>query len=657
MEQLLLAEVQYPHPGDPDILGTGLFTYKTLKRLSKSELLEDVKLPWNKSRKHPPKVHLNIPDSLIFGFGFKSPTLMYTNEHGELTFCKGIEHWQFKIIVNIFKHLNERGKRPKGVSPLMIYKSDQGGYRRVFIRKVEAFDEWRSREKQPLDCIMQRFIRPKGRQTCRLRVISVPQGFKAVVLSNRTRVDGKAAVDLSPAKEVRHSAETSGWQEGETGLPTGSDIHAQARFYQKVIEKRVEESIQRFTAPAQPAKRKTRLGSTSHLSFEADDSDLSAYFESELVPVGLPSLPQSQLYAQLTRKPPKDAEDFEQNTMPLPSHLVRLLRERFCTDSTDTKKTSPLNIKTGKLIKPALMQTNLLRILVNRMIQRRRLRLVDLVCDFCEDWEGTWWLIKIKAYTVEEMPEVPVHIKLDTAFKCPGDYCNISVPPDEHYSFIGRDGVKFLYNGEMSELHHKHTTMLCELSKKTIMMDKILKSGDTTELGDLLNPRLLERIRVCYNCFHIYKDKERAFFNAELSLLKRSRKERSEKNKTLKLLSDVNDELNRSGKAEAILKPRIYSAHSQTLLLLERRIPDTSQHMREMGKQVTSMLKKERERSRSYYTLHQPAPAPLKKTLPAVPSENSFKTAFKDISRLTIPQEALFAEDTSQAENSEERTN
>lgn len=610
-----------------------------------------MKLPWNKTRKHPPKVHLNIPDSLIFGFGFKSPTLMYTNELGELTFHKGIEHWQFKVIVNVFKHLNERGKRLKGVSPLMIYKSDQGGYRRVFIRRVEAFDEWRSREKQPLDCVMQRFIMPKGRQTCRLRVISVPQGFKAVVLSNRTRVDGKATTDISPAKEVRPPAGTSAWKEPETVLPAGSDIHVQALFYQKVIEKRVEESIQRFTIE-QPAKRKARLGST-HLSFDAEDSDLSPYFESELAPVALLALPQSELYAQLTRKPPKDAEDFEQNTMPLPSHLVRLLRDRFCTDSTDTKKTSPLSIKTGKLIKPALMQTKLLRTLVNRMIQRRRLRLVDLVCDFCEDWEGTWWLIKIKAYTVEEVPEVPVHIKIDTAFKCPGDYCKISVPPDEHYSFIGRDRVKFLYNGEMSELHNKHATMLYELSKKTMMMDKIQKGGDTTELGDLLNPRLLERIRVCYNCFHTYKDKERTFFNAEISLLKRSRKERNEKNKTLKLLSDVNDEQNLSGKAEAILKPRIYSAHSQTLLLLERRIPDTSQHMREMGKQVTSMLKQERERSRSYYTLHQPAPAPLKKVLPPVPTESSFKIAFKDISRITIPQEPLFAEDTSQAGGSE----
>ena len=610
-----------------------------------------MKLPWNKTRKHPPKVHLNIPDSLIFGFGFKSPTLMYTNELGELTFRKGIEHWQFKVIVNVFKHLNERGKRLKGVSPLMIYKSDQGGYRRVFIRRVEAFDEWRSREKQPLDCVMQRFIMPKGRQTCRLRVISVPQGFKAVVLSNRTRVDGKATTDISPAKEVRPPAGTSAWKEPETVLPAGSDIHVQALFYQKVIEKRVEESIQRFTIE-QPAKRKARLGST-HLSFDAEDSDLSPYFESELAPVALLALPQSELYAQLTRKPPKDAEDFEQNTMPLPSHLVRLLRDRFCTDSTDTKKTSPLSIKTGKLIRPALMQTKLLRTLVNRMIQRRRLRLVDLVCDFCEDWEGTWWLIKIKAYTVEEVPEVPVHIKIDTAFKCPGDYCKISVPPDEHYSFIGRDRVKFLYNGEMSELHNKHATMLYELSKKTMMMDKIQKGGDTTELGDLLNPRLLERIRVCYNCFHTYKDKERTFFNAEISLLKRSRKERNEKNKTLKLLSDVNDEQNLSGKAEAILKPRIYSAHSQTLLLLERRIPDTSQHMREMGKQVTSMLKQERERSRSYYTLHQPAPAPLKKVLPPVPTESSFKIAFKDISRITIPQEPLFAEDTSQAGGSE----
>jgi hypothetical protein len=214
--------------------------------------------------------------------------------------------------------------------------------------------------------------------------------------------------------------------------------------------------------------------------------------------------------------------------------------------------------------------------------------------------------------------------------------------------------VKFLYTGEMSEMQNKHTTMLYELSKKTMMMDKILKSGDTTELGDLLNPRLLERVGVCYNCFHIYKDKERMFFNAELSLLKRSRKERNEKNKTLKLLSDVNDEQSLSGKADSILKPRIYSAHSQTLLLLERRIPDTNQHMREMGKQVTSMLKQEREKSRSYFTLHQPAPAPLKKVLPAVTTESSFKTKFKDISRLSMPQPALFAEGNSAEEGSEE---
>lgn len=653
VEQLLLTEIQYAHPGDPDIMGAGLSTYKTLKRLSRSELLEDTKLPWNKARKQP-KLKINVPDSLIFGFGFKSPTLMYTNEKGELTFKKGIEHWQFKVIVNIFKHLNDQTRQPKGLNPLMIYKSDQGGYRRVFIKRVEAYDEWRSKEKQPLECVMQRFIMPKGRQTCRLRVISVPQGFKAVMLSNRTRVDGKAIAEQSPAKEADYGTEKAAEETANPELPSRSDIHAQAQFYQKVIEKRVEESILRFTTPIKPITRKSRPKSTSNLSFDAEDRELRTYYKSELTPVALPSLPVSKLYRQLVQEPPKDAEDFEQNSMPLPSNLVRILRERFCTDSTDTKRTSPLTIKTGKLIKPALQQTNLLRILINRMIQRRRMKLVDLVCDFCEDRNGTWWLIKIKAFTVEEMPEVPVHIKLDTAFKCPGDYCKMAVPPDEHYSFIGRDGVKFLYTGEMSEMQNKHTTMLYELSKKTMMMDKILKSGDTTELGDLLNPRLLERVSVCYNCFHIYKDKERMFFNAELSLLKRSRKERNEKNKTLKLLSDVNDEQSLSGKADSILKPRIYSAHSQTLLLLERRIPDTNQHMREMGKHVTSMLKQEREKSRSYFTLHQPAPAPLKKVLPAVTTESSFKTKFKDISRLSMPQSALFAEGNSAEEGSEE---
>lgn len=505
----------------------------------------------------------------------------------------------------------------------------------MLLRRVEAFDEWRSREKQPTECIMQRFISPKGRQTCRLRVISVPEGFKAVVLSNRTRIDGKHVNETSPVKE--EGGEDMAEEMPRKSLPSGSNIHAQAQFYQKVIEKRIEDSIQRFTVPNEP-KKKLRQKSMSSITIDPEESELRTFYQSELTTSVLPSKPISQLYGLLKTDGPSDFDDFEVNAASLPSNLVRILRERFCTDSSDTKKTALLSIKTGKLIRPALQQTNLLRMLVNRRLQKRKLKLVNLVCDFCEDNAGVWWLIKIKSFSVDALPETPMHIRLDTAFKCPGDYCKIAVPPDEYYSFIGRDGVKFLYNGESSDLQSKYTTMLYELSKKTMMMDKIQKTGDTTELGDLLNPRLLERIRVCYNCFHIYKDKERAFFNAELSLLKRSRKERSEKNKTVKLLSDVNDDLNISGKADAILKPRIYSAHSQTVLLLERRVPDTSQHMREMGKQVNSMLRKEREKSRSYYTLHQPAPAPLKKTLPPVATENTFKTMLKDIAQVHPPQ-------------------
>ena len=567
---------------DTEVIGSGYYFYKSLYQISRKE-----------------QVTLRVPDSLVFGFGFNKPTLIYTNEAGILQFRKGIDHYQYDALLDVFQSLNMFQSRQGVVLPLMIIKIGNGRFNRVLLRRSDAYDEWRSREKNPEQCVMQHYLLPKGRKACKMRAILRLNGFEAITISNKRRLDGKrdpnpkqsliaacgtleearrlygtrfqpitnnskghvsraperkeenpitvnATFDVSPVgeafiekfqedfkvkiplKEVSKSEspepEIEKIQDTEDPkkvrrnklLPfsdfeiNSTRLKTRAEHY-KEIEIDIEGIIEE-----QPEKKEKRKPKGIRAKVNEDSEEIEKLLADTKAGALETSnrINRTKLYNHLLKVKDSTGEDraFERTDNPLPGNYGLILRERYCTDASDYKKTDIYEVRSKAMVEEVERQSKSLRSQIEKVFSvGQRLQLSELVCDFVEDITGNFWFLKLKSYSVVESGVKLVReisVKSQNRRRCAGSHCD-EICPDNKFETFAQQRFQFLHHEEDLSTPRKVDHRRFLITRRLLMLDSVSK--DPTAEGSmeaLLKPQLLDLVEVCANCYKIYKLRE-----------------------------------------------------------------------------------------------------------------------------------------------------
>lgn len=561
---------------EAEVMGSGYHFYRTLYQIARKET-----------------VTLKVPDALLFGFGFNKPTLVYTNEAGVLQFRKGIEHYQYDALLDVFQRLNRFQTRSGLVQPLLIVKIGNGRFNRVLLRRSDAYEEWRSREKNPEQCIMQQYILPKGRKACKLRAVLKGTEFKLFSISNKRRLDGKkdinpkesliaqcgtleearrlygsrfhpitnnskgqisnapqrkeenpiivnATFDMSPVGEVflkQFSDEYSvkiPLKDYPAGDPTFSEIEkiqdledpkkmrknklisapdfeinssrlkARAEHY-----KEIEIDIENIIEDPDKNRKLQRNKAKAREDSEEIDKLLADTKAGELETGN--RINRTKLYNHLLAIQNESGEDraFERTDSPLPGNYATILRERYCTDASDYHKSDIYEVKSKAVVTEVETLMKGIRVQVEGFYTAQNMQIAELICDFVEDENGTFWFLKMKSYTLTDAIGKP-RSRLITRIgrkKCAGIHCNDECSDESVGSTTPH--LRLFQPTKDLDNTHTHDNHRYMITKRLLRLDALMHSiKEKGEMEILLKPQLLERVEVCANCYKIYKMRE-----------------------------------------------------------------------------------------------------------------------------------------------------
>jgi len=586
--QALHSRLGKVQPHEVELIGSGYHFYRTLYQISRKE-----------------SITLKVPDALLFGFGFTKPTLVYTNEAGVLQFKKGIEHYQYDSLLDVFQSLNLFQTRLGLIQPLMIVKIGNGRFNRVLLRRSDAYEEWRSREKNPEQCVMQHYILPKGRKACKVRAILKGSEFKLFSISNKRRLDGKkdinpkqsliaacgtleearrlygtrftpitnnskghvsnapqrkeenpitvnATFDLSPVGETflkRFSEEYS----VKIPLKEASDSQSPRQEVEKVQDledpkklrknklisapdfeinssrlkaraehyKEVEIDIENIIEE-QPDKSRKLQRPKAKANEDSEEIDkLLADTKAGALEIGN-RINRTKLYGHLLsiKNPSGEDRAFERTDSPLPGNYAAILRERYCTDVSDYKKTDIYEVKSKAMVDTVEALVQGIRAQVEKFHSAQTLQITELVCDFVEDSNGQFWFLKLKSYSVTDASGQKRTALRNRPHRkrCAGVYCE-EICTDQSLNASLTQQLRFCTMEEEFDGSQKRDDRRYMVTKRLIMLDSLLNSAKLQgEMETFLKPQLLERVEVCANCYKAYKLREFQLSQTEASL-------------------------------------------------------------------------------------------------------------------------------------------
>ena len=195
-----------------------------------------------------------------------------------------------------------------------------------------------------------------------------------------------------------------------------------------------------------------------------------------------------KLYGQDNLTCPENTNKEEQ---PTNSNITNKLRSMFCIDSNNPKKTLAFEIKTHlSLLSVDNLIQSLRKAINSRILAKDHLHLSHLVCDFTEDSNQVFYLMKFEYYATKSSPlRIEKSLSIEEAFICPGKYCSkqetLLENPDEN----------------TQEKHYPPNKF--KIFKNTLM------ENEETDIQKIIKPILHQTVEVCKNCFYVYLKKER----------------------------------------------------------------------------------------------------------------------------------------------------
>ncbi|CAG9310427.1 unnamed protein product [Blepharisma stoltei] len=559
-EMEIIQQIKFDANSNPSsLLQTGLHSYKGIAEIASHT-----------------KIYANMPETLIFGYGFESPTLLYTNEEGVLQVQQRLLPPQIDILIQIletWRFSNHSGV----VCPLCIIIAPNSQFNRILMRESELKYEIKNAHKT--DLIVQRYVLPKGRKSCKIRIVWTNKEIKVYKITNIERLDGKK--EHNPLDSVYYYTKVNDIRKkyGNDRVPLTNHIKVSVKNqeqYNKALEN-VEILIMNEKTHEMRIKSMTHLNDQKtkdleKLEFDYDisddktkkfsskfldtsmgfydhfkwdhsstpkvpikpssaiyaeknaDEDLISYIK-ESIPSSPPQISLKKLYhslSKVTRN--EDEEDFPFDGSQLSNYFANKLRNMYCTDFSNPEKSVIYEMKTLKSYDKAIKQLHEIRKGINSsLLSKENQRLSQLVLDFAEDEFNNFYFLKIKAFQCEQKIHKSLQLKgKNLNFICQGEHCSnlISDSQSDSFNIPGdqdKSGKFMILRGAMID-------------------DK----NEEKELSKMLNPRLYERVPVCRNCYKTYTLKDKG----NLSQYQKAVRAAKHKEMKQKQIDDLLEEIN-----------------------------------------------------------------------------------------------------------------
>ncbi|CAG9317202.1 unnamed protein product [Blepharisma stoltei] len=531
-----------------ELLGSGVNLYKGIAEISSHF-----------------KIHTNMPETLIFGYGFDSPTLLYTNDDGILQAQQKLSISQIEIVIQILE--TWRLCNYSGVAcPLCIVITPNSQYNKIVMRENELKYEIKNSYKN--DLIIQRYILPKGRKASKIRIVWTSKDLKIYKITNIDRMDGKK--EQNPLDSVYYINKTIDTRKkyGSEGTPLTNHIKVSKNNleqYNKLLEN-VEILItkeKKTKSTTHSSEQKSRDAgwfehdyddkaknfpskllnksmfdqhpskgihkkSNSSQKIKSADEDLHAYIKDSILGFS-PPVTIKKLYQNLFKIPhlAEEDEEFSCDGCDFSHNFGNKLRNMYCTDFLDPDKSAIYEIKCIKSYEKAIKQLHEVRKAVNSfLVQKENKTLSQLVLDFAEDQSNNFYFLKIKAFQCEQKINKTIHQKQkNLSFICQGKHCSNSVSDSQ---FFGNDSLNF-------------TTDFDKSGKFLILRGNMIDDkNEEKDLSQMLNPRLYERVPVCRNCYNTYKLRDKGNISQyQKTILLTKNKEKKQKN-IEQLIEEIN---------------------------------------------------------------------------------------------------------------------
>ena len=450
------------------------------------------------------EIHMSVPETIIIGYGFQTPVLLYTNDKGLLKVQQDLSTSHLKLLIDIFEKYRGDPQQKK-IGPLAVKRLPDSKHNRVLMKQSELVLEWKDAYK--VDVIIQRYILSKGIKASKIR-ITMGNDAKIYKIVNRVRQDFK--VD---------------------GLSKGSTQNGYSKLYgQKTIFSEIAEDnkYKSQISKVQDANRRSSKIKINHFASSNDgslvnlakgDNFLKAYSKKDLVKAMIGHyganncllLPESQSHTKKisgvmdyiqscvgtgTDKSLQELQrslgvcksvecdfQFKQEEFRYINAYRDKVNQIFLVKTNNARSEDIYELKQFNSLDKALkMMKELQRTLNCHVFSNNRLRATKLVCDFVEDVHQNIYFIGLKSYECLKLESTPLNRSgiSTSSFICPGEYCNDPISSNPSKRNI--DSRLFVL-------------------RKAISRDKKLSENSLT----MPNNRLYEKVQVCKNCFDHYK--------------------------------------------------------------------------------------------------------------------------------------------------------
>ncbi|OMJ92013.1 hypothetical protein SteCoe_5330 [Stentor coeruleus] len=445
-------------------------------------------------------IFFNLPETIIIGYGFSSPVLLYTNEKGMLRLQKNISNAHIKIILDLFEKHRTRNSY-KCLGPLAIKREPNSKYNRIIMKQCEIVLEWKN--SYNIDVIIQRFILSKGTKASKLRITMGKESkiYKIVnkttldIANNNTFLNTKLPNTITIHKKntkKKTIINLDHFQKRSVFINSKDVIHAISWYNStdtskikdksqlKLDLKDQNDSFSRINNDKSPSKTSINIRNLEIPSQKKIIVSLNDYFES--CKGNLPSKTIEELKKDLKNCKFDNCQlDINSEELIYTNFYRRKANNLFNINTQDSTKTDIFEIKTSKGHTKALEMIQELKKIINSSLKNRRVS--KIVCDFIEDENHILYFMKIDTIEYTNLDTSPIKpVQFSSFSSCPGKYCNID-PKDSH--------INKLYKSQ----------------KRTILKKNLLENLKDQDLkgNEMLDPRLYESVQVCENCFEVYR--------------------------------------------------------------------------------------------------------------------------------------------------------
>lgn len=468
------------------------------------------------------EIFVKIPETVVIGFGFVSPVLLFNDSRGRIRALKDFSSMHMKVLIELFICL--RKSNGDKLAPLAIKRDNSESSCKVLMKASEIALEWKN--SYNVDAIIQRFIFGKG---CKA-----------------SKIVGICGKDLKDTKDVKIFKIINKTRNDFNTNEGGALMHRPSIFKPKikslqffkqflVIESKVnqtetkspeiltEPSILRTTFPKSD-------NNSNAIRFElslgkSNDKVLAIRknFSTNLNPVN--NFPKKFLNFKeyinsCTSIPPVRSEKeivndlinckFQDTDLSIEGnedfalrYFGSKLKELFLVSDSSSANVDVYEIKSEKTVKTCSNgMYELIKLLNSYVLSIEHKKISKFSCDFAQDSSKSIYFLSVKTIKTVKIEKPSKVINFSHIFTCPGKFCKLSQK-------------KHIIKPEYS-----------------IMRKTLAEKSDFTLTGNI---NYLDRVKVCKECFDGYKEtKNRSHSFGGLRL------KTFEKNEIVQILEEIN---------------------------------------------------------------------------------------------------------------------